>query len=890
MVSYKMRKTMLHRALLSKPFYRAFLLLLPLIASGVTAQAQSPYCNPDYSSGCSFGDRIDSMDLNNLTRANTGCTGAYEHYTADTINLYRQLSYTITLRSGDTYNQGFGAWIDYDNDTGFGDAGEFLGTNMASQASEPTTISFTVPASADTSGYIRLRLRANYNSEPASGDSCSTLTYGEAEDYVVDIGPAPSCIPPSGLALDSIMSDSALISWTGNNGGGNPFDLTFGPTGFSLGNGMDTITTMNDSAWIDSLTPGTTYDVYVREHCSATDSSFWTGPFTFTTQCGLYTAPYRESYDMSSIPMCWSEDLVSGSGWVFGQSGDPDFAASSASEHTGNGGYFAWMDLSGGADTSRLVSPKVDVSPLNNPELRFFFYSHNTNEDGTNELKVEAYNGAGWDMIDTIQANKGEWIRKRYLLNAYTFNDTVQIRLTGMENANISAEYNDLLLDDFKILEAPLRDAAGLDILQPNVSVCELPSTNVRVRVKNKGANTQDTIPVGYTVNGGSTTMDTLFASLASGMDTIFEFPSTNQFSADGTYTIEAFTVLSGDTLQANDSTTNSIENGSGTLTPSFSQQVGVQSGDYTYEKGLFVCGSQHDTYECARILTLTIDSLRHEDALDELTIELISPEGTSLVLWDQLGGASDQVMDNLIFTDTASTNITAASGPPYTGEYHSQEAAGFAKFQGETVNGEWTLRIYNDDATDTAAFFGWNMRMLSPNKPQPDLGADTTICQRENLLLDPGDDPDWGYVWEDNSTDSTQEVAGSFLDTNNTYTYHVTVTDERPLNQCSNSDTINVTVENCTDLGKKVGNAALDLKIHPNPASKTIVIEKQGAKGQSLYYELRDLQGRTLQAKRGSASRMEMEVSRFSKGVYLLKVAEKKGQKPLFQRKVLIE
>ncbi len=869
-------------------FKRVSLLLATLFLTIPLLHGQSPYCDPDYSTGCSFGDRIDEMSLSNLSRTNTGCTGAYEHFTADTIVLEKQIAYTITLASGNTYNQGFGAWMDYDGNDGFGGSGEFLGTSIAGNAGMPTQINFTVPNSADTSGTTRLRLRSTYNSEPFSSDSCSTLNYGEAEDYVVDIRPAPSCLPPKNLILDSASTDSALIAWNSLNGGVNEWDLTYGPTGFGLGNGTDTIHSTDSSTWIGGLSPGTSYDVFVREICGPNDSSYWAGPFTFTTDCGIFQAPYLERIDQNNTPNCWTEVTSNGSGWEYGQQGDPGYGASSIPEHTGNGGYFAWVDFSGGNDEAQLVSPEIDVSALSTPELRFFLFSHNSSSEGNNSIIVEAHDGNTWIEVDSFKVNSPKWVERRNLLDSSAFGDTIRFRIRVKEDPTITGYHNDLLFDDLQLREAPPNDLSGLEVLDPDQSACKLQDAKIRARIKNVGGMPQDSFRLGYTVNGVAPEIDTVFQSLAPGEELIHEFAPNNLMAADGTYQLTVFSDLNSDTLSYNDSSSVTVENGSGSLLPTHSQHVGIMD-DETWENGQFICGARYEEYGCPRILSLTIDSLHHEDALDELRIELVSPEGSSLILWDQLGGPSEQVMDQLVFSDTVSDNITSASGTPYSGTYQPQESTGFAKFNGERIHGKWTLRIVNDDFSDTAAFFGWNMQILNPKKPQIELGPDTSLCQEDNYLLDPGNGDDWSYVWDDNSTDSTRQVVGTFLDSNTTYTYAVTVTDEDPLNQCRRTDSIEVTIQNCTGL-EQARRSGASFEVYPIPATEQLFIESQGLKGQGFRYELCDLQGRTIEQRKSERSRAVLELSGHSKGVYLLKGYRMGSDAQLFQRKVVIQ
>lgn len=81
------------------------------------------------------------------------------------------------------------AWIDYDNDGVFTDAGEQIGTNIAvatGTTNSTMTLNTTVPAAAVTGTNIGVRVRISNDNSPGSTGSGGV---GEVEDYVVNIAP-----------------------------------------------------------------------------------------------------------------------------------------------------------------------------------------------------------------------------------------------------------------------------------------------------------------------------------------------------------------------------------------------------------------------------------------------------------------------------------------------------------------------------------------------------------------------------------------------------------------------------------------------------------------------------------------------------------------------------
>ncbi|AEV34427.1 PKD domain protein [Owenweeksia hongkongensis DSM 17368] len=99
----------------------------------------------------------------------------------------------------------------------------------------------------------------------------------------------PSCLSPVGLGATNISRATADVYWTQNNAG-STFKVEYGTSGFTLGQGIKSAST-NDTISLSGLTDLTTYDVYVKEICSATDSSAWS-LFSFTTTCASLSGTY----------------------------------------------------------------------------------------------------------------------------------------------------------------------------------------------------------------------------------------------------------------------------------------------------------------------------------------------------------------------------------------------------------------------------------------------------------------------------------------------------------------------------------------------------------------------------------------------------------------------
>ncbi|MDX2249125.1 MAG: GEVED domain-containing protein, partial [Bacteroidia bacterium] len=141
---------------------------------------------------------------------------------------------------------------------------------------------------------------------------------------------------------------------------------------------------------------------------------------------------------------------------------------------------------------------------------------------------------------------------------------TTRLRVMGVYPSGIASldpcgtTYTFGETNDFQvvILPQPPEDAGVLSIV-PFVSSCNFTSQPITASVYNFGSQTQDTIPMGYSINGAAPVIDTLFGSVAGGSGTTFTFSTpANLTTPNTTYTIQVWSNLDGDFDAANDTST----------------------------------------------------------------------------------------------------------------------------------------------------------------------------------------------------------------------------------------------------------------------------------------------------------------------------------------------
>lgn len=430
------------------------LLLLP-------SQFLAQYCSPAFTSGCQYGDFIAGVSLGAINNQSSGCSPGYYADNTSTMSasVNQALNYTVQVTLNPSYNQGIGVFIDWNQNQSFGDPGEFYSTGAQTTAGQTEAISISVPLTA-TLGTTRMRVICRYAATVTSTGACGGWSYGEAEDYAIVVNPAPSCLPTDAVMANNVLAYSADISWN-SVAGAVDYNVEWGVPGFTPGTGAS-VGSQNavsgTSLPISGLSAQTDYQVYVQTNCGSSTSP-WGGPVSFTTQCAYYSAPWVENLTTTTTPNCWSQSATTGGPWQF--PGSPGYTAFGTLDHTsGASGNYATLDHSSNDAGVILESPIIDVSALNVPELRFWIWSH---YDGSglstyNPTYIEAYDGVSWQQLGVVQGDFGpQWTEFNFVIPPTMIysTDLVRVRFRGESGGDVNDYYNDILLDDISITEAP---------------------------------------------------------------------------------------------------------------------------------------------------------------------------------------------------------------------------------------------------------------------------------------------------------------------------------------------------------------------------------------------------------------------------------------------------
>lgn len=136
----------------------------------------------------------------------------YRSITAPSLNLSQNYPISVGVQgcSGNPYSTGVAVFIDYNQDGDFTDVGErVVGINGTSGVGSPIafTGNFTIPCTA-LLGNTGMRVIATEFGDGNTMDPCAAYTWGETEDYTVNIGNAGACsgAPASANALASVAT------------------------------------------------------------------------------------------------------------------------------------------------------------------------------------------------------------------------------------------------------------------------------------------------------------------------------------------------------------------------------------------------------------------------------------------------------------------------------------------------------------------------------------------------------------------------------------------------------------------------------------------------------------------------------------------------------------
>ncbi len=261
----------------------------------------------------------------------------------------------------------------------------------------------------------------------------------------------------------------------------------------------------------------------------------------------------------------WTMDATSTYQWQVNAGGTSSTDTGPLTDHTTGTttGIYVYTEASSGiqGDYTYLISPCLDLSVMTDPQISFWYHMFGSTID---TLYLDALVNGVW--IEDIYHLGGQqtatqsspWQQATVNLSAYTNADRIRFR------ARRGSSYlGDIAIDDINIYQTPNNDISVNAWINPNTG-CGLTTTeNITIELINMGLNQQDSIPVGYTIDGGATIVGPEYVTgpLLPGDTIIYTFTQQADMSAFIQYDCFAFNMDTTDSNQFNDTIWTTLTN-----------------------------------------------------------------------------------------------------------------------------------------------------------------------------------------------------------------------------------------------------------------------------------------------------------------------------------------
>ena len=246
---------------------------------------------------------IYSVSLNTMSNSSAGGEVGYEDFSCEkNTTLLKQQPYALEVRTGTNNNEDVKVWIDLNDDGSFG-SNELLMTSLNNSFHVD---SITIPSNAVTGKALRMRISSDFVG--ANVGPCADVTFGQVEDYSVNISNNPNAI------VADFASDST-ISCTGN--------IQFSD-----------LSSNNPNSWLWNFGDGTTSSQQNPSHTYSSAGSYTVRLVAFKS--GVSDTSTKANYIVVDPQVCSSTnipgnstgvDLSSCAGRIFDSGGKSDYAA-----------------------------------------------------------------------------------------------------------------------------------------------------------------------------------------------------------------------------------------------------------------------------------------------------------------------------------------------------------------------------------------------------------------------------------------------------------------------------------------------------------------------------------------------------------------------------------
>ena len=700
-----------------------------------------------------------------------------------------------------------------------------------------TMISGTYPGAQPPINLTGLAVNSNY--DYYVGEICNS-----GNDSIYSVSPyefttTRLCAPATNLAVTSILSTSADISWN-HPGGANSFTINYG-AGLSQ-------TATSSPYTLTGLSPLSSYNIYVQADCGNVNGlSDSLGPISFTTPCGVLLPPQLEDFSGGFLPnSCWEQ---AGDGTP--ATGPSGFGTSSwANDGFGNVGFTGAVkvNLYTTGKNEWAITPQYDLSIGGRFQVEFDFgvFDWLTTTPGTLgsddrvELLISRNGGTSWSSLvnynnSYVTAPGGN----HEIIPLPNDSGIVQFAIWATEGSVDDLEDNDVMFDNFEVASVPCQQPAALGTSNITASSADLTWTSVGnetawgIQYGSSGftlgtGNTDSVSSNPYSLTGlsGSSTYDLYVKAICA--------PGSSSWTGPFTFT----TSCAPGNFQQSISSCNSY----------------LWNGNSYDSSGIYIDSLQTNN-GCDSIVTLVL-TINNDTITQDVKVSC-----DSVFIWNGTPlNSSGQYIDTLQSINGCDSivklNITLNYTPDSSFTTQAICDGDSLKFGSSvySITGLYTDTLQSWIGCDSISILDLLVTNITVSLDTSQLSLVANIS---------GGTGPFNYNWSDGSTSSTLITDSSGL-------YTLVITDASGC--ISNTASYNV-IFNTTGA---ISNTKDQLIIYPNPNNGQFIITNSEPINEIF---ISDLQGKNVYSNKNlNVNKLDIEVNNLEKGMYLVNIVTING------------
>lgn len=484
------------------------------------------------------------------------------------------ISVTIVDDAASYYSGYCEVYIDYNHDGTFTEPAEVaFGSAYTAQATSTLSGNVTIPASA-VNGTTMMRVVAQESATAPSVYPCGTFSWGETEDYLLQIAP-------------NIPNDAGVISinepgYIQSEGVQAPFEICVTNFGTDTLNDIPIEYVINSGSiqtytWIGQLLPGDTIcmnlglvDVLVGSNsiCAYTVVVDDSNTFNDMDCINYYGLPptvlfeddMENGTEFSTTDPLWEHGVPTAT--IINSAYSPDSVWATNLDGNYTNSAMAYLNF-----------PAMNFSGVTDAYMTLYYWMDGESSADGGYIQYSTNNGVSWFTLGYLNDPDGYNWYDSYIGGPSGWSESTNgwrpafVKMTQVNNinnvlmrfvfkSNSSVVHNGFAIDDVKILAPQAAIDAGIvNIVAPVGQTTPAQPVTVTVTIENFGTTELTSIPLSYEINTGYPPQNgTWTGSLLPGATVDYTFTSTYIGPAQD-YTLCAYTKLTTDPYHMNDTT-----------------------------------------------------------------------------------------------------------------------------------------------------------------------------------------------------------------------------------------------------------------------------------------------------------------------------------------------